>query len=114
MPEGAASLDAQIAHLCGTIDSARREIAGLEAKRDESVSNGSELHVATASEARSYGIAVGSDDSAENNARRARIAFLQAHIADCDRQIQILSDAIAGSGNELGCMCRAPGEVRSF
>jgi hypothetical protein len=88
--------EAQIARLCSTIDSARREIAGLEAERDESVSNGGEFHVATANEARSYGIAVGSDDSAENNARRARIAVLQAHIADCDRQIQILSDAIAG------------------
>jgi hypothetical protein len=88
--------EAQIARLCSTIDSARREIAGLEVKRDESVSNGGEFHVATANEARSYGIAVGSDDSAENKARRARIAVLQAHIADCDRQIQILSDAIAG------------------
>ncbi len=88
--------DAQIARLCSTIDSARREIARLEAKRNESVSSGGEMRVATTHEARLYGIAVGSDDSAENNARRARIAVLQTHIADCDRQIQILSDAIAG------------------
>ncbi len=69
--------DAQIARLLSTIDSARREIARLEAGK-------------------SYRIAVKSEDSAENNARRARIAILQTHIADCDRQIQILSDAIAG------------------
>ena len=88
--------DAQIARLCSTIDSARREIARLEAKGNESVSSGGEMNAATTNEARSYGIAVGSDDSAEHNARRARIAVLQTHIADCDRQIQILSDAIAG------------------
>jgi hypothetical protein len=88
--------DAQIARLCSTIDSARREIARLEAKGNESVSSGGEMHAATTNKARSYDVAVGSDDSAEHNARRARIALLQTHIADCDRQIQILSDAIAG------------------
>ena len=88
--------DAQIARLCSTIDSARREIARLEAKGNESVSSGGEMRAATANEARSYAIAAGSEDSAEHNARRARIAVLQTHIADCDRQIQILSDAIAG------------------
>ena len=88
--------DAQIARLLSTIDSARREIARLEADRNELVSSRGNSHVATTNGAKSYRIAVKSDDSAENNARRARIAILQTHIADCDRQIQILSDAIAG------------------
>ena len=35
-------------------------------------------------------------DWAEHIARRALIAVLQTHIADCDRQIQILSDATGG------------------
>ena len=30
----------------------------------------------------------------EDNARRKRIAVLQAHIADCDREIQMLADAM--------------------
>ena len=88
--------DAQIARLLSTIDSARREIARLEADRNELVSSRGNGHVATTNGAKSYRIAVKSDDSAENNARQARIAILQTHIADCDRQIQILSDAIAG------------------
>ena len=88
--------DAQIARLLSTIDSARREIARLEADPNELVSSSGERHLTRPNGAKSYGIAVESNHSAENNARRARIAILQTHIADCDRQIQILSDAIAG------------------
>ncbi len=83
--------EAQIARLYGTMDSAKQEIARLEAKRNESVPN-----VATTNDGGSYGIEGGSPDPAENNARQERIAVLQTHIADCDRQIQILSDAMAG------------------
>ena len=77
--------DVQIARLLSTIDSARREIARLEADRNELVSSRGNSHVATTNGAKSYRIAVKSDDSAESNARRARIAILQTHIADCDR-----------------------------
>ena len=87
--------DAQIACLCSTIGSARREIARLKAKGNESVSSGGEMRAATTDEARSDGIA------ADLMIRRKAVppsldAVLQTHIADRDRQIQILSDAIAG------------------
>jgi hypothetical protein len=66
----------QIAHLRNAIGSARAEISRLEAR-----------HSRTALE----GLAA---TPSEDRARRQRISTLQAYIADCDREIQILSEAI--------------------
>ena len=77
----------RVARLRNAIDSAREDIARLEA---ESAPAGNNEYAAT------------DDDSSnstartllEDNARRKRIAVLQAHIADCDREIQMLADAM--------------------
>ena len=77
----------RVARLRNAIDSAREDIARLEA---ESAPAGNNEYAAT------------DDDSSnstartllEDDARRKRIAVLQAHIADCDREIQMLADAM--------------------
>jgi len=61
---------AKIAHLRSAIAAARDEIDRLDAENNESVV-----------------------DSAEDASRRRRIAILEADIANCDREIQILSDS---------------------
>ena len=77
----------RVARLRNAIDSAKEDIARLEA---EFAPAGNNEYAAT------------DDDSSnstartllEDNARRKRIAVLQAHIADCDREIQMLADAM--------------------
>ena len=63
--------DAKITHLRNAIAAARDEINRLDAENNESV--------------------VG---SAEDQSRRRRIAILEADIANCDKEIQILSDSV--------------------
>ncbi len=63
--------DAKITHLRNEIAAARDEINRLDAENNESV--------------------VG---SAEDQSRRRRIAILEADIANCDKEIQILSDSV--------------------
>jgi hypothetical protein len=63
--------DARITHLRNAIAAARDEIDRLDAENNESVV-----------------------DSAEDQSRRRRIAMLEADIANCDREIQILSDLV--------------------
>ena len=63
--------DAKITHLRNAIAAARDEIDRLDAENNESVG-----------------------DSAEDQSRRRRIAILEADIANCDREIQILSDLV--------------------
>ena len=60
--------EARIEHLRSAILSAREEVAILEADYD---------------------------DTANNKARQQRVADLQTSIANCDKEIQILSDAMA-------------------
>ena len=62
---------AKITHLRNVIAAARDEIDRLDAENNESV--------------------VG---SAEDQSRRRRIAILEADIANCDKEIQILSDSV--------------------
>jgi hypothetical protein len=62
---------AKITHLRNAIAAARDEIDRLDAENNESV--------------------VG---SAEDQSRRRRIAILEADIANCDKEIQILSDSV--------------------
>jgi hypothetical protein len=88
--------EAQIAHLRSAIDLAKEEIARLEAEYNESVSSWNKENTMTPNNGRSYETEGGSTDSAENNAHRERIAVLETHIANCDREIQMLSDAMAG------------------
>jgi hypothetical protein len=78
----------RVAHLRNAIDSAREEIARLEA---ESAPTGEEDAVMNDDGSNSRATA-----SLEDNARRQRISVLQTHIAECDREIQMLSDAMAG------------------
>ena len=61
----------EITHLRNAIAAARDEIDRLDAENNESVV-----------------------DSAEDQSRRRRIAILEADIANCDREIQILSDLV--------------------
>jgi hypothetical protein len=63
--------DAKITHLRNAIAAARDEINRLDAENNESVV-----------------------DSAEDESRRRRIAILEADIANCDKEIQILSDSV--------------------
>ena len=63
--------DAKITHLRNAIAAARDEIDRLDAENNESVV-----------------------DSAEDQSRRRRIAILEADIANCDKEIQILSDSV--------------------
>jgi hypothetical protein len=63
--------NAKITHLRNAIAAARDEIDRLDAENKESV--------------------VG---SAEDQSRRRRIAILEADIANCDKEIQILSDSV--------------------
>ena len=76
----------QISHLRASIDSARAHIARLEAK--------------PARASRGESIAALDDNSRgqplEEDARRQSISLLQSYIADCDREIQTLSDATPG------------------
>ncbi|HEY5954308.1 MAG TPA: hypothetical protein VIT18_08080 [Terrimicrobiaceae bacterium] len=76
----------QISHLRASIDSARAHIARLEAK--------------PARAGRGQSIAALDDNSSgrprEVDARRQSISLLQSYIADCDREIQMLSDATPG------------------
>ena len=62
--------DAKITHLRNAIDAAKDEIGRLDSGNNESVV-----------------------ESAEDKSRRRRIAILEADIANCDREIQILSDS---------------------
>jgi hypothetical protein len=77
----------QIAHLRSAIDSAREEIARLEATQSAPTSY---------AESDATNDEVLSSTSLQDDTRQQRIAFLQTYIADCDREIQMLSDAMAG------------------
>jgi hypothetical protein len=66
----------QIAHLRNAIGSAKAEITKLEARPSQTALEGPAV------------------TPSEERARRQRISTLQAYIADCDREIQILSEAI--------------------
>jgi hypothetical protein len=77
----------RVARLRNAIDSAREEIARLEA---ESASMGKNEYAATDHDRSNSTAPVLLEDSA----RRKRIAVLQAHIADCDREIKMLADAM--------------------
>ena len=77
----------QISHLRASIDSARAHIARLEAK--------------PARTGREESITVLNGDSRgrpllEEDVRRQSISLLQSYIADCDREIQALSDTAPG------------------
>jgi hypothetical protein len=76
----------QISHLRASIDSATAHIARLKAK--------------PARTGRGESIAALDDNSSgrprEVDARRQSISLLQSYIADCDREIQMLSDATPG------------------
>ena len=80
------SASMQVAHLRRAVDSARAEIASLEAA--QSAPTGYRELNATSDE-------TSSSASLEDNARQQRISFLRTYIADCDREIQMLSDAMA-------------------
>ena len=90
------STETQIAHLRRMIESARAEIARLEAEYNESLSGWNEEHTTTTDDSGSLYPNGVSADSTENMARQERIAVLQTQIANYDRQIQMLSDAVAG------------------
>jgi DNA-binding transcriptional regulator YiaG len=88
--------ETKIAHLRSAIESAREEIARLETESNDSVARWERQHIPTRiSGSESY--AKGSDTSAEENARQERIAALQTHIANCDREIRILSDTVTAT-----------------
>ena len=76
----------QVAHLRRAVDSARAEIASLEAA--QSAPTGYRRLNTTSDE-------TSSSASLEDDARQQRISFLRTYIADCDREIQMLSDAMA-------------------
>jgi hypothetical protein len=78
----------RVAHLRNAIDLARTELARLEA---ESVQAENKEHAATKDD-RLDSAAV---PSREDHARRQRIFVLQTHIANCEREIHMLSDAMA-------------------
>ena len=80
------SASMQVAHLRRAVDSARAEIASLEAA--QSAPTGYRERNTTSDE-------TSSSASLEDNARQQRISFLRTYIADCDREIQMLSDAMA-------------------
>jgi hypothetical protein len=76
----------QISHLRASIDSARAHIARLEAKPGRT--GGERAFAALDDNSRGRPL--------EEDARRQSIALLQSYIADCDREIQMLSDATPG------------------
>lgn len=76
----------QVAHLRRAVDSARAEIASLEAA--QSAPTGYRELNTTSDE-------TSSSAPLEDDARQQRISFLRTYIADCDREIQMLSDAMA-------------------
>lgn len=76
----------QVAHLRRAVDSARAEIASLEAA--QSAPTGYRALNTTSDE-------TSSSAPLEDDARQQRISFLRTYIADCDREIQMLSDAMA-------------------
>ena len=80
------SASMQVAHLRRALDSAREEIASLEAA--QSAPTGYRERNTTSDE-------TSSSASLEDSARHQRISFLRTYIADCDREIQTLSDAMA-------------------
>ena len=80
------SASMQVAHLRRAVDSAREEIATLEAA--QSAPTGYRKRNTTSDE-------TSSSASLEDSARQQRISFLRTYIADCDREIQTLSDAMA-------------------
>ena len=76
----------QVAHLRRAVDSARAEIASLE---DAQSAPTGYRGLNTTSDDTSSSALLGDD------ARQQRISFLRTYIADCDREIQMLSDAMA-------------------
>jgi hypothetical protein len=76
----------QVAHLRRAVDSARAEIASLEAAQSAPTDYRA---LDTTNDETS------SSAPLEDDARQQRISFLRTYIADCDREIQMLSDAMA-------------------
>lgn len=74
----------QLEHLYDAIDSAKSEIAGLEA---------GSLPTDREDDAAAYD-AMSRRTVWEDNARRERISFLETYIADCQKKIETLSEAM--------------------
>jgi hypothetical protein len=82
----------KIAQLQNAIRSAREEIARLQTEFEAAASRAERHGILIPMD----GVGSSSNNSAENAERLERIVALQTHIADCDREIQMLSDAVTG------------------
>jgi len=80
--------ETRIERLRSAIQSTRVEIARLETEHSLDAQHTTASHGGSRYAERPA-------DSTENKVRQERIAVLQTHIANCDREIQILSDAAA-------------------